>query len=1177
MRKSEKVMDIIKSAEISGNHPTKRYNLGRLQRFLEVPDLLEHQTRSYKWFKEQGIKKLFSQVFPIQDEKGLYVLDFQNCHFGEPRYNWQTCKERGLTYHSPLYLDLKLKTEEGEIIQQTVYAGDVPEMTERGTFIINGAERVVVSQMIRSPGLYFKCVSDAQGRDLYHARITPAHGSWLEIGFDSGMYMYGRIGKTRRFPITALLTAIGFEERTEKTLSRDEYILEVENEPASLIGWLPPVSLWDRRTGEVLVKAGEEVHREIAKKMGRYGVLPRRFPIKLKVPQIKMDDWLERTYRKDPCHTQEEALKEIYLILRPNESHPSFDVAQEYLHLRLFSRKNYDLSEVGRYQINSRLNLQFIPVSVRFLTPFDLAGAIKRVTEYQKHGGKSDDIDHLGNRRVRLVGELALNALQSGLVKMERMIRDKLQTGDIRMQTPQTLVNTKALMASMKSFFNTGRLTQYLDQTNPLAELTHKRRLSALGPGGLPRERAGFEVRDVHYTHYGKICPIETPEGPNIGLITSTALYVGINPQGFMVTPYLQLEKYAAHDVIDPRNGEVILKKDEKAEETHMEFIEKSGIHAEFRVRVSNKVVFLSANEEDQRKIAEATTPTDEQGFIIPDWVSTRFQGTLTLIRKEEVELIDASPAQIVGISASLIPFLEHDDANRALMGANMLRQAAPIIRPEPPVVGTGMEKVAALYSGFLVYAKKSGTVVSVTGDRIEIKYDGEKRKTTHHLLRYHRSNQGTIIDQQPIVKKGQRVKEGDILVNAQGIRDGELALGRNLLVAFLSLEGFNFEDAIVVNERIVRDDYFTSIHIEDYEAEVRRTRHGMEQVTRDIPHVSGELLKNLDEHGVVKEGTLVKSGDILVGKITPRAIADLTMEEILLRRILRRTGDERGNLKEYKPTPRKLPYGVQGVVSRTYRFEKKEREELPAGVEELVRVFVTMKRKLETGDKLAGRHGNKGVIAKIMPDEDMPYLKDGRTIDLVFSPLCVPSRMNLGQLYETHLAWALGRLGFKVACPVFEGPTDETIQKIMEQADLPPDGKVILYNGMTGKPFDHPVTVGMMYVFKLAHLAIEKIHARSTGTYTLVTQQPLGGKAQFGGQRFGEMEVWALEAYGASETLQELLTVKSDDIEGRKRAYKALTDGRDLPERRIPESLHVLTKELQGLCIDVRFQKKEM
>lgn len=1151
MRGVEDVRILATKKELPALQPPERFNFGRSRHFLEVPNLLDHQKESYNWFKNEGLKRLFAQVFPIQDEKKQYMLDFHDLRLGESRYDWQTCKERGLNYQIPLYLDLKWKTESGDIILQTVYAGDIPEMTERGTFIINGVERVVVGQMIRSPGLYFKSVQDARGRNLFHARITPAHGSWLEIGFDSNYLIYARIGKTRRFPVTTLLTAMGFTEVKEKVLGRKDFEMEVFNEPKALEGWEVPQTLFDRRTGELLVKATERVSKEIAEKMGMYGVLPTRFTVKLPVPELVLDErneHLERTYKRDPRHNQEEALKEIYLILRPNEAKPSFEVALEYLQQRLFSSRTYDLSEVGRYQINSRLGLKFIPHSVRYLTPFDIVGAIQKVIEYQfpkdpDNPGKSDDIDHLGNRRVRLVGELALNAMQAGLAKMERMVREKIQSGEVKISTPQTLVNTRALMAPLKSFFNTGRLTQYLDQTNPLAELTHKRRLSALGPGGLPRERAGFEVRDVHYTHYGKICPIETPEGPNIGLITSTAVYVKINHQGFLITPYWELEK-------DSRG-----------------------------VRISGKLVYLDANEEDSRKIAEGTTPIDEEGYIIPEWVSARYQGTLMLMKREEVELMDASPGQIVGVSASLIPFLEHNDANRALMGANMLRQAVPIIRPDVPIVGTGMEKVAARYSGFLIYAEEDGEVESVTGDRIVIRVQTPGKRTKrkiYPLMRFHRSNQGTIIDQVPLVRKGMKVKKGDLLVNAQGISQGELALGKNLLVAFLSLEGYNFEDAIVVNERIVKDDYFTSIHIEDYEAEVRRTRNGLEKITRDIPHISPDLLKNLDENGVVKEGTLVKSGDILVGKLTPRAASDLGMEEILLRKILRR-GEEKRDLKDYKNTSRKLPYGVQGVVTRTYRFEKKEREELPAGVEELVRVMVTMKRKLEEGDKLAGRHGNKGVIAKIMPEEDMPYLEDGTTIDIVFSPLCVPSRMNLGQLYETHLAWAASKLGILVACPVFEGPSDEELAKILERAGIPPNGKVTLYDGKTGRPFDQPSTVGVMYVMKLAHLASEKLHARSTGSYTLVTQQPLGGKAQFGGQRFGEMEVWALEAYGASETLQELLTVKSDDIEGRKKAYKALTEGRDLPERRLPESLHVLVKELQGLCLDIHFEKKEM
>jgi len=1093
-------------------------------------------------------------MFPIPpDEKSEVQLQFLDYELKNPSHTWDQCKERGLTFSHPFYVTLRLLNRKtGAIIEQRMYVGEIPAMTERGTFIINGAERVVVSQLIRSPGLYFKDVQDLRGRSLFSARIVPNRGTWLEMGFDTNGNLFARIGKTRRIAITTLLTARDFSLDT-RVIRRAPVPFTVENLPQNLVGWLPPFTLYDfdsrsgDGTGEILVKSYERITPVVANRISRLKIslqipddqdkprvltLNSRQPVfhfSLRVKELPFHDALQATYQKDPFKSREDALRAIYVTLRPNEANPTPEVAEEYLRNRLFNMKTYDLSEVGRYQINHKLQIESIPPSERGLTDIDVMESLRRLIQIQEEGGASDDIDHLSNRRVRCVGELSLEALRTGLQKMERSVREKLQSQDTAILTPQMLMNNKVLMTPLRNFFNTGRLTQFLDQTNPLSELTHKRRLSSMGPGGLTRDRAGFEVRDVHQSHYGKICPIETPEGPNIGLITSLATYARINHHGFLETPYFEV---------------------------------KDG-------RLTGKVEFLTADTEDRKCIAEATTPVDEAGRLIPEWVSARYKGTFMWLKREAIEYIDASPGQLMGISAALVPFLEHDDANRALMGSNMLRQAVPLLKPEPAIVATGLESRCAIDSGFLLFAEDAGVVESVTGDSITIFYSRKRKRHTYPLMRFKRSNQGTLIDQRPIVRRGQKVHKGQILVDAQGITQGELALGRNLRVAFLSLEGYNFQDAVVVNERVVRDDLFTSIHIEEYDTEASKTKVGREIITRDIPNVSEELLKALDEEGIIHTGAVVRSGDILVGKITPQPAAEKSPEETLLWKI---TGSR---LQDYKHTSKKLPHGVQGWVINRRVFQAPE-DELPPDVEKLVRVQVAIKRKLQTGDKLAGRHGNKGVIAKIMPEEDMPFLPDGTPIDLIFSPLCIPSRMNLGQLFELHLGWASSVLKLYPEVPIFDGATEEEIRAQLTLAGLPPDGKITLLDGKTGKPFEEPVAVGVMYIMKLYHLAADKIHARSTGTYTLVTQQPLGGKAQMGGQRLGEMEVWALEAYGASEVLQEMLTIKSDDIVGRRKAYKNMVEGRDIPDHRMPESFHVLIKELKGLGIDVRFYKRQ-
>ncbi|MGH8103058.1 MAG: DNA-directed RNA polymerase subunit beta [bacterium] len=1105
-----------------------RQSFHKVKRTIDVPKLLEHQYDSYKWFCEKGIFEVFDRMFPIPaDDKSPARLEFLDFKLDEPPHSWERCKERSLTFARPLYVTLRLISREtGEIKEQSVFIGDIPAMTERATFVINGAERVVVSQLIRSPGLYFKDVFDLRGRRLFTARVVPNRGTWLETGFDTNGNIFGRIGKTRRLAITTILTALGFQIDDEAITHRPISIA-VDNVAKNLISWKAPFSIIDQKTGELLHRAFDTIDEAQTRHIEK---LPdRTFTFELPVKPLPLEGALRNTWRKDPFKTKNEALREIYICLRPNESDPTPDVAWEYLKNRLFNKKNYDLSEVGRFQINNKLQLEVIPVTERSLTMVDILEVLRRLLVIQEEGGPSDDIDHLGNRRVRCVGELTLEALRTGLHKMERSVREKLQVQDIDILTPQMLINTKALMTPLRNFFNTGRLTQFLDQTNPLAELTHKRRLSAMGPGGLTRDRAGFEVRDVHHSHYGKVCPIETPEGPNIGLITSLATYAHINHHGFLETPYFPV------------------------------------VHG----RVQPNIEYLTADAEDRSRIAESITPLDANGQIIPEWVSARYKGTLIWLKHDEIDHIDASPGQIMGVSASLIPFLEHDDANRALMGANMLRQAVPLLRPEPAYVGTGLERRTAEDSGYLIFAEGNGEVERVTGNEIVIRYNDRKKPVHYKLFRYKRSNQGTIIDQKAIVRRGDKVKKGDNLVDAQGIASREISLGRNLIVAFMPMDGYNFEDAVVVSEGLVKDDSFTSIHIEDYEAETRKTKMGKELVTRDIPNVPEELLKNLDERGIVRIGTVVRSSDILVGKITPKPATEKSPEEMLLWKI---TGSR---LQDYKHTSKKLPHGVSGWVTDSQIFEEDKGDELPVGVEKLVRVYVAIKRKLQTGDKLAGRHGNKGVIGKILPLEDMPYLADGTPVDIIFSPLCVPSRMNLGQLLETHLGWAAAKHGFYAECKIFDGAREDEIRRLLKDAGLPDDGKVKLFDGKTGLPLEEPVTVGMMYVMKLYHLAADKIHARSTGTYTLVTQQPLGGKAQFGGQRFGEMEVWALEAYGASEILQEMLTIKSDDIEGRRRAYEAIVKGRDLPDHRIPESFYVLVKELKGLGIDVRFYKR--
>jgi len=1052
-----------------------------------MPDLIEVQRRSFDWFLREGIREVFAEVSPIQDFTGNLelhfavesgrrrvtppenvfddqaVLDFGGYRLERLKYTEEECRDRDYNYSAALKVKVRLVVREtGEIKEQEVFMGDFPMMTARGTFIINGAERVVVSQLVRSPGAYYAFTPDASGRPLPTAVVIPHRGAWLELEVDAGGAVYVRIDRTRKLPATALLRAVGYET--------DEKLLKLYGEDRSL----------------------------------------------------------RATLEKDTTHSRDEALIEIYRRLRPGDP-PTLESAKTLLDTLFFEPRRYDLGRVGRYKLNKKLGLKVDP-DVRILTREDIVEIVRYLMRLAAGDPEAhvDDIDHLGNRRVRSVGELLQNQFRIGMLRMERVIRERMTIQEPGQVTPQQLINIRPVVAAIKEFFGSSQLSQFMDQTNPLAELTHKRRLSALGPGGLSRERAGFEVRDVHTSHYGRMCPIETPEGPNIGLISSLATYARVNPLGFIETPYREV---------------------------------KEGV-------VTRRIRYPTADEEDQYVIAQANAAVDERGRLMGPRVTARHGAEIKLVRPEDVDFMDVSPKQIVSVATALIPFLEHDDANRALMGSNMQRQAVPLLQSEAPRVGTGVEYRAAVDSGAVVRCRRAGVVESVTGDRITVRVGREVDE--YPLIKYRRSNQGTCINQVPIVRSGDEVKEGDILADGPSTDQGELALGRNVVVAYMPWEGYNYEDAIVVSERLVREDLFTSVHIEEYEVEARDTKLGPEDITRDIPNIGEDALRDLDERGIVRIGAEVRAGDILVGKVTPKGETELTAEERLLRAIF---GEK---AREVRDTSLRVPHGERGKVVAVKMFtrekgDREEGDELPPGVNALVRVYVAQKRKIAVGDKMAGRHGNKGVISVILPEEDMPYLPDGTPVDIVLNPLGVPSRMNVGQVLETHLGWAAEKLNIWVEAPVFDGPREDQIRRLLDLAGLPPDGKIVLRDGRTGEPFDQPVTCGSIYMMKLLHLVEDKIHARSTGPYSLITQQPLGGKAQFGGQRFGEMEVWALEAYGAASTLQELLTVKSDDVVGRVKTYEAIVKGENIQEPGVPESFKVLLKELQALCLDVK------
>lgn len=1044
-----------------------RRSFAKIPEILDVPNLIAIQRDSFRWFLEEGLAETFRDISPIEDFTGNLAIEFGSYEFGDIKYSIEECKEKDMTYSAPLFVNVRfINKETGEIKEQQVFMGDFPLMTAKGTFIINGTERVVVSQLVRSPGVYFdREIDKTSDKFIYYCKIIPSRGAWLELETDKRDIIYVRIDRKRKQPATTLLKALGY--------GGNEEVLALFENAATV----------------------------------------------------------KRTLEKDYTDSKDEALVEIYKRLRPGEP-PTIESARSLLDTLFFNPHRYDLAKVGRYKVNKKLGLG-IDMSVTTLTKEDILASIKYLVGLQNGIGEIDDIDHFGNRRVRSVGELIQNQFRIGLARMERVVRERMTTLDIEAITPQTLINIRPIVAAIKEFFGSSQLSQFMDQTNPLAGLTHKRRLSALGPGGLSRERAGFEVRDVHPSHYGRMCPIETPEGPNIGLIGSLASYARINEFGFIETPYRKVSKG----------------------------------------KVTDEIHYLTADEEDKYIIAQANAPIDSKGKFVEDKVLVRIREDVDTVEPDKVDYMDVSPRQIVSVATAMIPFLEHDDANRALMGSNMQRQAVPLLRTEAPLVGTGIEHRAVKDTGEVVVAEKDGKVTDVAANYVVIESRGGETKY-YNLQKFNRSNQGTCINQRPIVEENMRVKAGDVIADGPATDFGELALGKNLLVAFMPWEGYNYEDAIIISERLVKEDILTSIHIEEHEIDARDTKLGPEEITREIPNVGEEALKDLDEHGIIRIGAEVRPGDILVGKVTPKGETELTAEERLLRAIF---GEK---AREVRDTCLKVPHGETGRVIDVKVFSRAAGNELPPGVNELVRVYVAQKRKISEGDKLAGRHGNKGVISKIVPEEDMPFLVDGTPVDLVLNPLGVPSRMNLGQVLETHLGWAAHKgwseNGDKssgpayIASPVFDGATEKQIAQALKKAGLPQLGKTILYDGRTGELFPDAITVGYIYMMKLLHLVDDKIHARSTGPYSLVTQQPLGGKAQFGGQRFGEMEVWALEAYGAAYTLQELLTVKSDDVVGRVKAYEAIVKGDNIPEPGIPESFKVLVKEMQSLCLNV-------
>ncbi|MBT6691726.1 DNA-directed RNA polymerase subunit beta [Candidatus Parcubacteria bacterium] len=1088
-----------------------------LREAIPLTDLIEVQKKSNDWFFSEGLKELFDEISPIKDFIGrdleLYFLDY---YLDEPKFDEVTAKNKNVTYEAPLRVNVRLVNKRSnEVKEQEVYLGDFPLMTDRGTFIINGVERVVVSQLIRSAGVFFTS-EILRGRKHYGAKIIPNRGAWLEIETDLNNIIYVKIDRKRKLPITALLRAFGY--------FTDEEIM----------GLFKDV----------------DTHPEVS--------------------------FIKNTLEKDTSKNEAEGLKEVYRRIRPGDL-ATTDNARSLIHSMFFDFDRYDFGRVGRYKINARFSLD-LPNNkkTRILRKEDLILVIKEIIKLNLTQDNADDIDHLGNRRVRAIGELVQNRFRIGLARMERIIKDRMSTLDINALNPNQLINSRPVIGVIKEFFMSSQLSQFMDQVNPLAELEHKRRLSAMGPGGLSRERAGFEVRDVHRTHYGRICPIATPEGPNIGLVGHLAAYAKVNDFGFIETPFKKVlhdvenevkittDKIAREDIKDA-SGKIIVVAGDTITATLAKEIAKNKKIETVPIKpvVTNEIVYMDAFEEERYNTSPATTKIDENGHFINSYAEIRIKGEPTYEKVENIDLLDVAPNQIISIATSLIPFLEHDDAVRALMGTNMQRQAVSLIRPQAPIVGTGVEAKAAIDSGQALIVKEAGEITRVDSRVIEVT-NKDKVTTTYNLNKFARSNTSTSMNQHPIVDKGQKVKKGDVLADGAATDQGELALGQNMLVAYMTWDGGNYEDAILVSERVVKNDNYTSVSIEDYSIDVRDTKLGPEVITRDIPNVSEEKLKDLDREGVVRIGANVSSGDILVGKITPKGETELSAEEKLLRAIF---GEK---AKDVRDTSLYLKHGERGRVIDIKVFSRDKGDKLPAGVIKTIQITIAQLRKIQVGDKMAGRHGNKGVISRVVPEADMPFLADGTPVDIILNPLGVISRMNLGQLLETHLGLAARTLDYKVASPALNGVSEETIRKELKKAGWPEDGKLQLYDGRAGKPFDNKTTVGVAYMLKLNHLVEDKIHQRSIGPYSLVTQQPLGGKAQFGGQRFGEMEVWALEAYGAASTLQEMITIKSDDVPGRSKAYEAIIKGESINRLNIPESFNVLVRELKGLGLEV-------
>ncbi|GCE04572.1 DNA-directed RNA polymerase subunit beta [Dictyobacter aurantiacus] len=1119
----------------------ERVSFARIPDIRPMPGLIQIQLDSFEWFKKEGLRELFEEISPIEDFTGKNLsLEFivPPEPFGKPKYSEDECRDRDATFAAPLNVKARLINKEtGEIIEKDVFMGDFPLMTTDGTFIINGAERVVVSQLVRSPGVYFTVDEDATtGKKLYAAKLIPGRGAWLEFETSNKNLLTVKIDRKRKIPVTTLLRAIS-------SLAKDQWHAED----------------LDLSTDQGILDAFAGVDND---------------------PVVR---YIQATLDRDPVKKEDEALLELYKKLRPGDP-ATLDNARSLVKNLFFNPRRYDLGSVGRYKLNRKLDLA-IPQSQRILTQDDLVNIIRRLVSLNNGRGRKDDIDHLGNRRVRCVGELIQTQFRVGLLRMERVVKERMSIQEPGQATPNALINIRPVVAAMKEFFGGSQLSQFMDQTNALAEIGHKRRLSALGPGGLSRERAGFDVRDVHESHYGRICPIETPEGPNIGLIGNLATYAQINPYGFIETPYRKVYKRLKandpnligrefrgifgreRDAVTDTDGTVLIPARERVRIDDALFQKLSSLLGEAQVRVkpfvTDVVDYHTADDEENFWIAQANAKLSDNDEFEEDRVLARYQGEFFMENSDNIDYMDVSPRQTVSVATALIPFLEHDDVNRALMGANMQRQAVPLLRPQSPICGTGIERQIAIDSGQVIVSRTSGEVITSTARRIEV-MDEQGEISSYRLRKFVRSNAGTCINQRPIVKKGDYVTAGQVIADNTSTQDGELALGQNILVAFMSWEGGNFEDAILISERIVHEDLFTSIHIEKYEIDARDTKLGPEEITRDIPNVGEEGLRNLDERGIIYVGAEVGPQDILVGKITPKGETELTAEEKLLRAIF---GEK---AREVKDTSLRVPHGERGKIVEVKVFSREAGDELPPGVNQLVRVSIAQKRKIGAGDKMAGRHGNKGVISRVLPIEDMPFLPDGTPVDIILNPLGVPHRMNIGQIMETHLGWAAEALGFKIATPVFDGATEDDIEEFLRRAGLPETGKVQLYDGRTGEPFDHPITVGYNYMLKLAHLVEDKVHARSTGPYSLITQQPLGGKAQFGGQRFGEMEVWALEAYGAAHILQEILTVKSDDVVGRVKTYEAIVKGENIMEPGVPESFKVLVKELQSLGINV-------